>query len=137
LIAWEFTCTVSFKDARARSAVLKGRARSCAGRNSELGPPVTKRQVAGYSSSTRGGRPTGHGIVAMDCRTARGCQRHPVLRGGKPFGSGGAWQLPQNGTVTPDWWWRPVVPLGLPLSGRSRRADPGGVGLLRYPSSNQ
>ena len=29
-IAWEFTCTVSFKDARARSAVLKGRVRSCA-----------------------------------------------------------------------------------------------------------
>jgi len=78
LIAWEFTCTVSFKDARARSAVLKGRARSCAGRNSEATPTSHQRASGGGTRARRGAvdlRATA--LSSPTCRTARGCHRHP------------------------------------------------------------
>ena len=56
-IAWEFTCTVSFKDARARSAVLKGRC----GRDARRNPSQRLSRRDRVSGSTLAGRPSGHG----------------------------------------------------------------------------
>jgi hypothetical protein len=54
----------------------------------------------------------------------------PELSGGKPGSVGGAWQLPQNGTVTSDGTRRPVVPPG-PGPGAFASRGVGRVGLLR------
>jgi hypothetical protein len=119
LIAWEFTCTVSFKDARARSAILKGRARSCAGRNSEHHLPEADRVLeldAGrstYGPRRRRGRAARPGDdtdtpgpSGREALRVRGCVAAPSKRNSDaPAGLGVRWCR------------QPPVSLGLRLEG--------------------